>query len=130
MILLVAALSPTIVSTIGHFWGKSKLEAQISDLQQDLTETKRDRDSKATQLAPFLAIANQRFEAAPADKRLDLLLERIDDLTQTVRDTAARLPTKRSLSPEAITRIQTKLVSRLVFPSLLTPLLATARRSS
>jgi hypothetical protein len=109
IVLLVMAL-PAIGFAISNFWGKGVLRHQVDDLQKRLNATERDRDSKAAQLAPFLAIANQRFESAPPDKRLDLLAQRIEELTHTVKETAAQLPPQwKLLTNEAMKRLQAKL---------------------
>jgi hypothetical protein len=107
--ILIALLSPSLVLLADKFWGRSKLQEEISDFKS--AETKRDRDSKATQLAPFLAAANQHFASEPPDKRLDLFLERTQSLTQLLTEVVSRLPESkwRALSLEAQSRIKEKL---------------------
>lgn len=111
IVIIIVLLIPAIFSVANSFWGRGQLNDRIVKLESELTETKRDRDARAAQLAPFLAIANQRFENAPPDKRLDLLLDRIEKLTTTVQDSMAKLQSRRSLSAEAIARIVGKLNS-------------------
>jgi len=110
MTVLVAMAVPAIGFAVANFWGKGALREEVDHLQKRLDVAERDRDSKAAQLAPFLAIANQRFESAPPDKRLDLLAERVEELTHTVKETAALLPPQwKLLTDEAIGRLQAKL---------------------
>jgi hypothetical protein len=85
--ILIALLSPSLILLADKFFGRSKLLEKISGFKSELVEAKRDRDSKATQLAPFLAVANEHFASAPPDKRLDLLLDRTESLTQLLRET-------------------------------------------
>jgi hypothetical protein len=75
-------------------------------LEKDLIAMKADRDAKATQLAPFQALAAKAFESAPPDKRLDLLLEKVSKIetnTLVVQNQLAAITTEnlhRNLSPE------------------------------
>jgi hypothetical protein len=81
--ILCALFIIVTLASLGHWvLGESisKLKADNIKLENELTETKRDRDSKATQLAPFLAVAEKQFKNAPADKRLDLLLDKVTDI--------------------------------------------------
>jgi hypothetical protein len=80
----------------------SKKKEQIDTLQKESTELKRDRDSKATQLAPFLAIAEKQFKESPPDKRMDLLVEMVKDIQN-------RLPAQRSFSEAEIASIMEQL---------------------
>jgi hypothetical protein len=120
MCLIIGAIlvSPAVASVFGYFSTVSDLRSQVSALQSnlntaqaELADAKRDRDAKATQLAPFLALANRRYAEAPADERLVLLSKQMDEVLQTVRDTAARLPSKRALSPDSTSRIKAQLGS-------------------
>ena len=52
-------------------------------MKEEWAEVKRDRDAKATQLAPFLALATKEYPDAPADKRLELLGHRIEALEKS-----------------------------------------------
>ncbi len=67
-------LGPTIALGVGNFWG-------VGSVKQELREVKQDRDAARTQLAPFLAVANLQFTNAPSDKRLDLLLDMMRNIT-------------------------------------------------
>jgi hypothetical protein len=109
VLVVLILLVPALVTGFGMFWGRGSLKGQLGNLQRELDDTKRDRDSKATQLAPFLALANQRFESAPPDKRLDLLFDRVDKLMEAVRETATKLPGRRHLTEDGIKRIREKL---------------------
>ena len=94
--------APSILFFLDHFWGRSKLVEELND-------TKRDRDAKATQLAPFLALANSRYENAPEGKRLELLVDRLEAATQTLVQIAKPTEKRRELSSDGIKRIQEKL---------------------
>jgi hypothetical protein len=118
--IVIVLISPSLVLLADKFWGRSDLVSQISTLKEDLVDTKRDRNAKATQLAPFLAAANQHFESSPPDKRLDLLLDRFDSLAQLMRDTASRIPTSRVISPDGQARIKAKLATAPRIPISIT----------
>lgn len=109
-VILICMAVPAAGFAIANFWGKGALNAEIDHMRRERDSVITERDSKAAQLAPFLALANQRFETAPPDKRLDLLLERVEELSRTVRDTAALLPrAQKSLDDTTLRRIQSKL---------------------
>lgn len=107
VIVIIAICLPTFLFCFDRFGGRSKLSSELDETKQELDSTKRDRDAKATQLAPFLALANARYENAPADKRLELLIGRLEAATQTLLQITK--PTSRELSAETVKRIQEKL---------------------
>lgn len=110
LVVVLILLLPAMGFAIANFWGKGALREEIRGLRRERDDLKTDRDAKASQLAPFLAIANQRFEAAPPDKRLDLLLARLEELKQTVKETAALLPrSPKLLNNDQITHLQSAL---------------------
>jgi len=67
------------------------LASELSKTKEELLDVKRDRDAKASQLAPFLAVANRTFEASPPDKRLDLLVDKMIEILQAVTNTAQKV---------------------------------------
>jgi len=71
----------------------------------------RERDKLETQLAPFLAAANRSFPEAPADQRLDLLLEKMDQLIKAVQDAARKISPDRVLTQDTMRRVTTSLRS-------------------
>lgn len=73
------------------FWGIPKLKEDISAKKEEIAELKRDRDTKANQLAPFLAAANRNFSQAPEDQRLELLLRRLNEAAINLETTASKL---------------------------------------
>ena len=102
VLIAIIICTPSILLFFDHFWGRSKLVEELND-------TRRDRDAKATQLAPFLALANSRYENAPEGKRLDLLVDRLEAATQTLVQIAKPTEKRRELSSDGIKRIQEKL---------------------
>ncbi len=79
-------------------WGIPKLKDQLSAQEKQITDLTRDRDSKAAQLAPFLAVANKEFKDAPENKRLVLLMQRVEDAARSLETTAKNLNAPRRLS--------------------------------
>ena len=104
---------------------RRKADATITGLKRDLSEVQRDSNARIqslnsqmaergkaqSDLAPWIALADSWYSNAPPDQRLDLLLKRVSELTNTVpgagRD--ARAQTPRVLSAEAMARIRAKL---------------------
>lgn len=86
--------------------GKGLEEAQKenSRLQDELRDAKSDRDAKATQLAPFLAMANRQFQNSPEPERLTRLLKQIDDATIRMQQASDLLPRLRRLNGDAAAR--------------------------
>jgi len=78
----------------------TKLKSELVSLKETLDDTKRDRDAKATQLAPFLATADLRFPDAPPDKRLELLLQRMEQVVANVQDAARKISPERAIDPQ------------------------------
>lgn len=122
VIVIVIIVIPVGSSLYLQFVAVPKLKADISQRQQDIQTLKdsvqsaeKERDNAKIQLAPFLAVANQRFPDIPSDKRLELLLAKIDQAIVSVQDAARRVSPERSLDPQ----IQSSLVTNLkTIPSL------------
>ncbi len=110
VILLFAVCIPTILLIADRFWGHSKIESDLRVARENLQEVTEDRNAKATQLAPFLALANSRYENAPEGKRLELLVDRLEAATKTLLR-AATSTSKRQLSAVA----EKQLLERLDF---------------
>jgi len=83
-------LAPTGVFVYEHFWGKADLKERLAQVRNELADAKRDRDAKATQLAPFLAVAQKTFADAPPEKRLELLSRRVESLEKNLSDAQPR----------------------------------------
>ncbi len=96
--------------------GPSLLSAfMIPHLKSKLEKAEGAKDKAEIQLAPFLAVANQRFPDTTPDKRLELLLKRLDQAIISIQDVARKVSPERSLAPE----IQSSLVTNLkTIPSL------------
>ncbi|MGB8225814.1 MAG: hypothetical protein WCE45_02945 [Sedimentisphaerales bacterium] len=121
-IVIAIIVIPVGFSLYLQFVAVPKLKADISQRQQDIQTLKdsvqsaeKERDKAEIQLAPFLAVANQRFPDTPSDKRLELLLAKLDQAIVSVQDAARRVSSERSLSPQ----IQSSLITNLkTIPSL------------
>lgn len=87
------------------FWGIPKLKEQLQAQEKQISELTRDRDSKAAQLAPFLAVANKEFRDAPENKRLELLMQRVEDAARSLETTAKNLNAPRRLTQEQVSVI-------------------------
>jgi len=61
---------------------------------------KAERDKYQTQLDPFLAIAERRFPDEPTNKRLELLLTRLDKVINDVQSAARKVSPERTLGAE------------------------------
>lgn len=89
---IVTACGAIIVALITVGYQRSEirqdnrvLKDRLDQTRSALADTKSERDKYQIQLAPFLATANQSFSNAPPDKRLDLLIEKMDKVMNTVR---------------------------------------------
>ncbi len=108
------------VVTIGHQRSELRLDnknlqTKLADSQAALADVKAERDKYQTQLAPFLAVAERRFPDEPTDKRLELLLTRLDKAISDVQSAALKVSPERTLPPE----VQQSLVAKLKsIPSL------------
>jgi len=116
VIVIAVIIIPVGFSIYLEFVAVPKLKADISQKQQDIQTLKnyvqgveKERDKAEIQLAPFLAVANQRFPDTPSDKRLELLLTKLDQAIISVQDAARRVSSERSLAPQ----IQNSLVTNL-----------------
>ena len=91
---------------------KSELEKKentIKELEVKISKVEHERDKAQTQLAPFLAVANKKFSESPQDKRLDLLLNRLEQTVDTFQDIAKSIPVDRKLNQT----IKNKIIERL-----------------
>jgi Tfp pilus assembly protein PilN len=103
--LLVAGL--VIIGALYVFdklWGIPRLQAQIATQQERIGDLTRDRDAKATQLAPFLAVANKQFQDTTESERLKKLLQQIEEATIQMRQVSKSLPKPRRIDEAASTR--------------------------
>jgi hypothetical protein len=82
-----------------------QVQSRLAKTERDLSQAARERDETASQLAPFMTLAERQFPGAPSDERLHLLLDHVEAVTKT----ASKLPGRRHLDAEAIGRIQGKL---------------------
>ncbi|MBN1516710.1 hypothetical protein JXA32_09100 [Candidatus Sumerlaeota bacterium] len=68
----------------------SDLKKDKENLENSLKSTENERDKAELKLAPFLAVADKTFPQTPADQRLELLVEDLNDainkLTETTKD--------------------------------------------
>lgn len=87
------------------------LRAEVSTLESQQRDAERSRDKAELQLAPFLAAADRRFPDTPADKRLDLLLERLNLAINDVQNAARKVSPERSISPQLRQSLVTDLKS-------------------
>jgi hypothetical protein len=99
IIVLLVIILPAGFTLYQQFVAVPKLEDQVSALQTAGDEAKRERDKAELKLAPFLAAADRRFPDSPADKRLDLLLSRLDKAITDVQSAARMVSPERSLDP-------------------------------
>ena len=77
-IVLAVIVLPTLFTIYQQIVALPKLKDKVSTLESEKSNAEKERDKAELQLAPFLAVAESRFPDTPADKRLDLLLNRID----------------------------------------------------
>lgn len=98
IVLLVISL-PTSFTLYQQLVAVPKLKDQVSTLQTAKDEAERECDKAELQLAPFLAAADRRFPDSPADKRLDLLLSRLDKAITDVQSAARMVSPERSFDP-------------------------------
>jgi hypothetical protein len=91
LLILLFLVAPASLLVIQHFWGNGELKEKLSQNEKELADVKRDRDAKATQLAPFLALAQKTFTDAPPDERLKLLIQRVEILEKSYADTQPRV---------------------------------------
>lgn len=104
------------VITIGHQRSELRLDnknlqTKLADSQSALADVKAERDKYQTQLAPFLAVAERRFPDEPTDKRLELLLTKLDKAISDVQSAALKVSPERTLPPEVQQSLVTKLKS-------------------
>jgi len=108
MVIVLWLIGPVFYA-VYEFVQRRSIQKENATLKQELSETKRDRDAKGAQLAPFLATAELRFPDAPPDKRLELLLNRLEDAIIQVEDAARRMGSKMILSED----IRVSMINRL-----------------
>ncbi|PYK98130.1 MAG: hypothetical protein DME19_13660 [Verrucomicrobia bacterium] len=85
---------------------QAALEKQL-ELEKQLQAVRLERDTAQTRLAPFLAVAEMRFTNEPPNKRLDLLIEMVKHIQQTVESaqTKQRDRTIDKLQAEAMVKL-------------------------
>ena len=109
VIVLIVIILPAGFTLYQQLVAVPKMKDQITALQTAKREAEQKRDKAELQLAPFLAAAERRFPDTPADKRLDLLLARLDKAITDVQSAARKVSPERSLDP----RLKQSLLSRL-----------------
>ena len=124
--LIIAFIVVAGLYVFDKFWGIPALNKRIADQKEEIQDLKRDRDAKAAQLAPFQALANKAFEAAPEDKRLDLLLKKIDEVAQTLKETNKKIQTHRSFSPQTSALLKANLLNFTGYKATITCVLGDA----
>ena len=100
VIVVLVVIIPTLVSIF-----------TIPDLRSKLKNAERARDKAELQLAPFLAAANQKFPDKPQDKRLELLLARLDQAIGSVEDAARKISPERTIDMKIKNILTTNLKS-------------------
>ena len=105
LIVLTVIVLPTGFTLYQQFVAVPALKSKVGALQEAKSEAEQQRDKAEIQLAPFLATANARFPDAPPDKRLDLLLGRIEQAVSDVQDAARRIGKERVLSDYLIKKV-------------------------
>lgn len=113
---IVTVAGAVIVALITVAHQRSELRQDNKSLKQELgttratlDDTKHERDKFQLQLAPFLAAAERRFPDTPADKRLDLLLVKLDQAITDVQSAARKVSPERTIDP----KVKISLVSNL-----------------
>jgi len=108
-IVLTIIIFPASFTLYQQFVAVPKLKSQVSTLGVQKHEAEQKRDKAELQLAPFLATAERRFPDIPADKRLDLLLSKLDKAINDVQNAARKVSPERSID----TTVRNSLVSNL-----------------
>jgi hypothetical protein len=88
---------------------RDKAIRERDDAFRERDKAYRERDDAARERDKYQIIqaaADRTFKDAPPEKRLDLLLQKVEGIEKLVLDTNRRLPQKRNLSDEAILRLQ------------------------
>lgn len=109
IIVLLVIILPTGFTLYLKFVVVPKLKDQLGALQTAKDEAQRERDKAQLQLAPFLAVANRRFPDSPADKRLELLLSKLEQAITDVQSAARMVSPEHSLDP----RLRQSLIDNL-----------------
>ena len=78
LIVIAVIILPGLFYGYVQFVALPDLKVKVSTLETEKSKAEKERDKAELQLAPFLAVADSRFPDTPAEKRLDLLLNRID----------------------------------------------------
>ena len=101
---IVTTIGLIIVTLITIFHQRSELrldnknlQTKLSDSEKVLIDVKAERDKYQTQLAPFLAIAERSFPGESTNKRLELLLTKLDKAINDVQSAARKVSPKRTL---------------------------------
>ena len=97
---LIVIILPTCFTLYQQIVAVPKLKGEVSDLQTAKREAEQGRDKAELQLAPFLAAAERRFPDSPAEKRLDLLLAKLDKAIMDVQSAARKVSPERLLDQQ------------------------------
>jgi hypothetical protein len=125
--IVVLSCGYVIFTSVKTFWGipalneshktktgeiadtRDKAIRERDDASRDRDKAFRERDDAVRERDKYQIIqsaADRTFKDAPPEKRLDLLLQKVEGIEKLVLDTNRRLPQKRNLSDEAILRLQ------------------------
>jgi hypothetical protein len=104
-VILILGLGFITFEVYRTFLGIPNLKERITGLEVEITEVKRERDSKSAQLAPFLAVANREFKDVPEEKRLDLLIPRVEQAIRSLEATAKNINAPRQLSEQQVVQM-------------------------
>lgn len=85
-----------------NLWGNGKLKEELESAKLHIKEVEGERDRYADRLAPFWARADELYASEPKDKRLSLLLTKLEEKVTTLE---GRIPQPRSISGAAAERI-------------------------
>lgn len=115
IIVICILLVPSIILT-SRLYFDFLVKAENAKLKSKIERLTQDRDSKAAQLAPFLAVANLKFEDSPKPERLDNLFNLIQDFKDNTEAKLSKLPLQRRIGHELKIQIETELKSIAPIP--------------
>ena len=104
-LLIIAFIVVGGLYVFDKLWGIPSLNKKIEGQKEEIRDLKSDRDAKAAQLAPFLAVANKQFRDPSEPERLNKLLQLVQDLTTRMKEVSASLPKQRKLNDEDATKL-------------------------
>ena len=99
IIVLAVIVLPAGFTLYQQFVAVPKLKDQVTTLERQKREAEQKRDKAELQLAPFLAAAERRFPDTPADKRLELLIAKLDKAITDVQSAAQKVSPERRIDP-------------------------------